>query len=284
VHTAKKAALTALAILLADLATPASARSLAAVRQRGVLSVCAPPNALPAATKRGQPRGIQIELAQVIADRLGVALDVAWVTEMAMYRRVDCDLVLDVFTTYHALKETRLAPTIPYQHTGVALVLRPGLDSVTGFGDLPKEARLAVQFGSAAQYILGKRGLKTIAFGFEDEMMAAVASGEVDAAAVTPVSAGWYLHQHPDTKLRLVHAYEAEPELAWDLAVGMRRADRGMRRAVDDIVRQMLADGTVSRIYAAYGIEHRLPEQAARLAPDPQAAKPSAAAGTSAPP
>jgi polar amino acid transport system substrate-binding protein len=150
VQTAKLAALTALAILLADLATPVSARSLTAVRQRGVLSVCAPPNALPAATKRGQPRGIQIELAQVIANRLGVALDVAWVTEMAMYRRVDCDLVLDVFTTYHALKETRLAPTIPYQHTGVALVLRPGLDSVTGFGDLPKDARLAVQFGSAS--------------------------------------------------------------------------------------------------------------------------------------
>ena len=252
------------ALVLAGLDTPLDARPLAAVRQRGVLSVCAPPNALPAATKRGEPRGIQIDLAQAIADRLGTALKVDWVTEMVMYRRVNCDLVMDVFTTYEALKATRLAPTVPYQRTGVALVVRPGLDGVADFSDLPKEARLAVQFGSVAQFILGKRGLKTIPFGFEDEMMAAVASGEVDAAAVTPASAGWYLHQHPDVQLRLVHAYENEPELAWDLAVGIRRGDREMRRAVDDIVGQLLADGTVTRIYTAYGIEHRLPKSATR--------------------
>lgn len=257
-------ALASAALVLGSLVAPLAARPLAAVKQRGVVSVCAPPNALPSARKRGQPRGIQIDLAQAIADRLGVQLKVEWVTEMVMYRRVDCDLVMDVFTTYDALKDSRVAPTTPYQHTGVALVLRPGQEHVQGFADLGRDARIAVQFGSAAQYVLGKRGLKTIPFGFEDEMMQAVASGEVDAAAVTPASAGWYMHQHPETKLRLVHAYDKEPDLAWDLAVGMRRADKDMRRAVEDIVRQLLADGTVTRIYAAYGIEHRVPEAAKR--------------------
>jgi len=244
-------------------AAPADARPLEAIRQRGVISVCAPPNALPAASKNGEPRGIQLDLARAIADRLGVGLEVDWVTEAVMYRRVDCDLVMDAFVQVEALKELNLSPTTPYQHTGVALVLRPGLDGVARFDDLPKEARLAVRVGSAAQYLLGKRGLKAIPFGFEDDMVAAVASGEVDAAAVTPASAGWYLHQHPDAPLRLVDAYDGEPELSWDLAVGMRRADHATLRAVDDTVRALVADGTVARIYAAYGVEHRVPQSVA---------------------
>jgi polar amino acid transport system substrate-binding protein len=250
------------AALLAS-AAPAAARPLEAIRQRGVISVCAPPNALPAASKKDGPRGIQVDLAQAIADRLGVGLEVDWVTEAVMYRRVDCDLVMDAFVQVEALKELNLSPTSPYQHTGVALVLRPGFDGITRFDDLPKDARLAVRVGSAAQYLLGKRGLKVIPFGFEDDMVAAVASGEVDAAAVTPASAGWYLHQHPDAPLRLVDAYDAEPELAWDLAVGMRRADHATLRAVDEAVRALVADGTVARIYAAYGVEHRVPQSVA---------------------
>ena len=91
-------------------------------------------------------------------------------------------------------------------------------------------------------------------------MVAAVAKGEVDAAAVTPASAGWYLHQHPDAPLRLVDAYDGEPDLSWDLSVGMRRADHATLRAIDDAVRALVADGTVARIYAAYGVEHRAPE------------------------
>src|SRR3954454_24949424 len=141
-------------------AAPADARPLEAIRQRGVISVCAPPNVLPAASKKGEPRGIQLDLAQAVADRLRVGLEVDWVTEAVMYRRVDCDLVMDAFVQVEALKELNLSPTTPYQHTGVALVLRPGLDGITRFDDLPKEARLAVRVGSAAQYLLGKRGLK----------------------------------------------------------------------------------------------------------------------------
>ena len=256
-RTALAVAISAAGIALAG--TSPAARPLEAIRQRGVVSVCAPPNALPAASKKGEPRGIQVDLARAIADRLGVGLEVDWVTEAVMYRRVDCDLVMDAFVQVEALKELNLSPTTPYQHTGVALLLRPGLDGVTRFDDLPKEARLAVRVGSAAQYLLGKRGLRAIPFGFEDDMVEAVASGEVDAAAVTPASAGWYLHQHPDASLRLVDAYDGEPELSWDLAVGMRRADHATLRAVDDAVRALLADGTVGRIYAAYGVEHRMP-------------------------
>ena len=246
-------------VALLVLTTGAGPRPYQDIRQRGWVSACAPPNALPFGSRVGNPRGIRIDLAQAIADRLGVALRVEWTTEAVQRRRAGCDLVMDVFLDYQALKDARLIPTVPYQRTGIALALRPGLGGVERLEDLPEEARVAVLVGSLAQAALGRRGLRVIPFGFEDEMLEVVARSEVDAAAATPASIGWHNLRHPDRPLAIAHVYEREPGLAWDLAVGMRRADRQFRHEVDRIVRAMLEDGTVGRIYAAYGVEHRPP-------------------------
>jgi polar amino acid transport system substrate-binding protein len=251
------AALVALPILAS--AGKAEARALEDIQRRGVISLCAHPNALPFASRRAPERGVQIDLAEAIAERLGVKLEVAWVTFGSQYRAVDCDIVMDTIVDEEALEERQLRWSTPYQRSGVALALKPGTTGIAGFADLGPGTRVGVQAGSLAQVLLGQRGLKTIPFAFEDEMVTAVDSGEVDAAAVTPISIGWYNHEHPDRQLGYVHAYEGEPELAWDLAVGLRRSDRFLRREIDRIVQAMLADGTVARVYAAYGIEHRTP-------------------------
>ena len=168
-------------------------------------------------------------------------------------------MIMDAFLDMNALKEAHLSPSVAYQHTGVALALRPGTTGITGFGDLPKGTRVAVQVGSLAQTILGRQGLAAIPFGFEDDMIEAVLTGEVAAAAVTPASIGWHNHEHPDRQVAVVHAYEQEPALAWDLVVGMRRFDHAFLREVNGAVQAIVDDGTVARIYTAYGIEHRAP-------------------------
>lgn len=246
-------------VLAVALTTAGGPRPQLDIRQRGWVSACAPPNALPFGNRDGEPRGMRVDLAQAIADRLGVELRVEWVTESVQRRRVGCDLVFDVFLDYHALKAARVIPTVPYQRTGVALALRPGLGPVERLGDLPKEARVAVLVRSLAQTFLGKRGHRVVPYGDEDEMLEAVARGEVDAAAVSPASVGWRNRRHPDLPLATAHVYEHEPELAWSLAVGMRRAGKEFRREVDRIVRAMIEDGTVARILATYGVEHRPP-------------------------
>lgn len=255
---AMRAALAGL-VAWAAVLPPLAARPLEDIQRRGVLVLCAHPNALPFASKRGSTRGLQIDLADEIARRMGLRLDVGWVTEGFQYRAVDCDIVMDAIVDEDALAERNLKWSTPYQRSGVALALRPGAPGIERFADLGPDARIGVQMGSLAQVILGKSGLKVIPFGFEDEMVAAVAAGEIDAAAVTPASIGWFNHEHPDRALTVVHAYEHEPELAWDVAVGLRRSDRFLRRAIDRAVQSMLDDGTIGRIYAAYGIEHRRP-------------------------
>ena len=245
----------ALAIGLAGSA--ASARPLAAIRDRGVLSLCAHANALPFASKTQEPPGFQIELARALAHELGVTLQVEWVVSGIQFRIADCDIVLDTIAVPEAQAERRLDLSKPYQRSGVGLAVRP--DAAVGkFEDLVGR-RVAVQSRSLAGMLLGQRGVRLASFGFEEEMIEAVVRGEVDAAAVSPASAGYFNLRHPESPVRFVHAYDTEPELRWNLAVGLRRADPPFREAIDGAIARLMADGTVQKIYARYGVEYRPP-------------------------
>ena len=57
----------------------ADARSLEIITERGALTLCANPNALPFASKTGPLPGFQIELGEKIAQQLGVKLTREWV-------------------------------------------------------------------------------------------------------------------------------------------------------------------------------------------------------------
>jgi len=249
-----------IALFVAVLAVPAvSARSLAAIRERGALSLCAHANALPFSSRKGELRGFQLELAEALATQLGVRLSVEWVTTRFQFAAADCDIVLDSIAVPEAQAERRLRLSKPYQRSGVALAFRSETTGVGGFGDLSPRHRVAVQVGSLAAMLLDRRGVRLSSFAYEDEMLEAVARGEVDAAAVSPASAGYFNVTHAEAPLRVIHAYEREPALAWDVAVGLRRSDDALRAAVDAALDRLLADGTIRRIYARYGIEHRRP-------------------------
>ncbi|HKU98637.1 MAG TPA: transporter substrate-binding domain-containing protein [Vineibacter sp.] len=249
--------LSALAAVFA--ATPAATRSLSAIEMRGVISLCAHPDALPFASRKDNPPGFQVELAQALAQRLGVSLDVAWVMSRVQFRAAECDIVLDTIVNREAQAETRMQVSKPYHRSGVALVLPAGVQGTSSFHDLDKSKRIGVQKGSLAQMILSQRGHQTTPFDYEGEMVDALAEGSIDAAAISPASAGFFNIRHPQQALRIVHAYDQEPELSWTVAVGMRGADTPLRQRIDAAIEQMLADGTIRTIYARYGVEHRPP-------------------------
>ena len=249
---------TALAgVLAAGLAWSAAvARPLDVIRDRGVLSLCAHANALPFASKTQDPPGFQIELGRALAAALGVTLHVEWVTTGIQFRAADCDIVLDTIAVPEAQAERRLQLSKPYQRSGVGLALGASTRGVDKFDDLIGR-RVAVQGRSLAAMLLGQRGVRLAFFGYEEEMVEAVARGEVEAAAVSPATVGYFNLRHPDAPVRFVHAYDAEPELRWNLAVGMRRADAPLREAIDAAIDRLAADGTIGKIYSRYGIEYR---------------------------
>jgi polar amino acid transport system substrate-binding protein len=237
----------------------ADARTFEAVKARGTISVCAHANALPFSSRSDSPPGFQIEIARALARQLGVGLTVAWVVSPIQYRAADCDIVLDTIVDPAVQEQTRLRVSKPYYRAGVALALPAGTTGIRSFGDLPMGQRVGVQVGSVAQMILSQRGLETVPFGFEDEMVEALSKGSLAGAAVSPATVGYFNLTHPHQPLGLVHAYEQEASLSWNVAVGMRGSDGELGERIDAALDRLLGDGTIRDIYARYGIEHRPP-------------------------
>ena len=245
------------ALVIAGVAASAvTARPLDVIRDRGMLSLCAHANALPFASRTQDPPGVQIELGRALAAALGVQLQVEWITSGIQFRIVDCDMVLDTIAVPEAQDERRLMLSKPYQRSGVGIVVRPETTGVATFDDL-RGRGVGARGRSLAAMVLAQRGARLSFFGDEEEMIDAVARGEIEAAAVSPASAGYFNLRHPERRVRFIHAYDSEPELRWNLAVGLRRADTPLRQAIDAALDRLIADGSLAKMYARYGIEYR---------------------------
>ena len=238
---------------------PAHARSLEAVVERGTLTLCASPNALPFASKTGPVPGFQIELGEKIAEQLGVKLTREWVVSAIQYRRADCDLVLDVISRKDTSPAGGVRVSRPYHRSGVVLAVR-GDSPASSLANLGPDQRVGVPVGSLVSMTLAKGGAATSPFVFEDDIVAALANREIEAAAVTPMTVGWFNLQHADKPLRLIPAFDNDQDLNWNIAAGLLRPDDQLRARVDAAIEALLADGSIARIYARYGIELRPPQ------------------------
>lgn len=238
---------------------PAQARTLDAIRASGAIGLCAHPNSLPFARKTGEPPGFQVELGQVLARELGVALRLDWIITQYQMRSAGCDILLDVIADREAQSETRLTISKPYYRTGVALAV-PSSSPLTSFKSLNEKTKVGVQVGSIAAMIIGQRHVPLSTFGFESDSLEAVSNREIDAAAVTPTAAGYFNLTHPDNPLRILDRDESIADLNWNVAVGMIRPDDALREAIDRALERLRSDGTIDRIYGRYGIVLQAPK------------------------
>jgi polar amino acid transport system substrate-binding protein len=237
----------------------AAARSLETIRSLGTLGLCAHPNSLPFASKAGDPPGFQIELGRALAAQLGVTLKPDWILTIFQMRSADCDIVMDTIADREAQGETNLRLSKPYYHTGVALAVPAG-SALTSFDSLTDHTKVGVQVGSMAAMVLSRRHVPTSTFGFEVDSLEALANHEIDAATVTPSAAGYFNLTHPGNAVRILGFDEREPDLSWNVAVGMVRPDDRLRAAIDEALDRLRADGTVERIYARYGVALQAPQ------------------------
>jgi polar amino acid transport system substrate-binding protein len=237
----------------------AQARSLDTIRSGGAIGLCAHPNSLPFANKAGDPPGFQIELGQALARELGVSLRLDWIITQYQMRSAGCDIVLDVIADREAQGETNLRISKPYYRTGVALAV-PVSSQLTSFNSLNEHTKVGVLVGSFAAMIIGQRHVPTSTFGFEIDSLEALANREIDAAAVTPTVAGYFNLTHPGRPVRILDRDESEPNLNWNVAVGMVRPDDNLRDAVDAALQRLYTDGTIERIYRSYGITLQSPK------------------------
>lgn len=243
------------ALLVASLMAPAaSARSYDEIKQSGTLVLCAHPNSLPFASKNGARHGFQVELAAALAKRLGLTLTREWVITGYDMFRAPCDVVMDSIADPQAQEDSGLKLSKPYRRSGVALAVRADDRSIQSLADLNGGRKVGVLTASIAAMTLDQRGIETLPGLFEDEMLDLLEKREVDAAAVTASSVGYYNLRHPQHPVRMIQVFEGEADLSWNVAVGLRRPDTALTQAVDEAMAKLVADGTAKRIYARYGV------------------------------
>jgi polar amino acid transport system substrate-binding protein len=254
-----KAILPLMVGVVIGLTSPTQGRTLDTIRSLGALGLCAHPNSLPFASKTADPPGFQVELGQALAHELGVSLKLDWIITQYQIRSADCDIILDIIADREAQGETNLGISKPYYRTGVALAV-PSASQLTSFKSLDEHTKVGVQVGSVAAMTIGQRHVPTSTFGFEVDSLEALANHEIDAAAVTPTIASYFNLTHPDNKVRILDRDENETNLNWNVAIGMVRADQGLRDAIDAALEKLRADGTIARIYARYGVVLQSPK------------------------
>ena len=247
----------AMVALLTGGAGPSEAASLTAVRERGTFGICAHPDALPYSSQDRTTPGFQLEIGEAIAAQLGVRLHVDWIVFTRHARRVECDATIGSI-----IKNDGGGPgrgprlTKPYVQSGYVLVVPAKSASIERLEDV--KGKIAVEHTSWPHYVLERRQQPFSSHGSPFEVLDAVAKGEAAAGLVSDAYAGWYLKLHPGT-VRISDTYVPERDFRWNVAVGLRGADDALVDAVNRALDALIADQTIPKIFARYGIRYRPP-------------------------
>jgi polar amino acid transport system substrate-binding protein len=248
----------------------AEARSLSEILERRTFSICADADALPFSQRSGAPAGLQIDLAKILADRIGVGLNVNWVVLRGAARGVNCDAIMGSLAQAHdddaeesrpaAGGILRAALTHPYARQITRIVIAEGSPPVRTLDDL-RGRSVAVIHASLAHHFLNANHVpvRTL-YPSQEEILAAVANKEMSAGIVSDWIFGWYRKSHPESGLRILDSLVLDPDLDYNVAITLRNSDIGLLEKVNAILDELKSDGSVTKLFADYGITYRAPQ------------------------
>jgi polar amino acid transport system substrate-binding protein/cystine transport system substrate-binding protein/membrane-bound lytic murein transglycosylase F len=231
--------------------------SLREVERVGSLKACVPPLYPPLVTGDPAQPGIDIELLQAVAERLGVALQIS--ENRAMGRdfnprnwglnRAQCQVIAGGVVN-SAQTRSFLETGPPYADTGWAIVSPDPIDSLRGktLGVLTLVSGLD-RIGLASYLRAQNATARVVANA--DDLAAGIAEGTFDGGVTEAMLAG---------KLGAEHGWTvgwAPAELTrYQLSFGLWKGDITLKRAIDQAFADLAAGGTTSAILERYGVKH----------------------------
>jgi polar amino acid transport system substrate-binding protein len=221
------------------------------------------------------PTGFEAELAEYLADRLGVSAHFEqknWDMLPHDLARGDIDVVLNGYE-WSAEREREMTSTLPYFIYRLQLIVAPA-SPIRDWDDLlhmrsGKRLKVGVLRNSTAHRYLEKayraEDVEIIALSIEGStgLMGMVRNGKLDATVQDNVAALYYVQQkHEYGDLRLAGA-PIEPGY---FVLYVRPNDTELRQRLNDGIRAALKDGTLKRIYDKYGLWNKDQEELTELA------------------
>lgn len=231
-------------------------------KQKGVLTVCAMPNQLPASDKGSG--GFDIALAEEIASRMGLKTQYFWAkSRRGVLGALSLSLVqkrCDMFMGVPVQQEPidRVILTNPYFGTGYTLVRGEQASDVQDVMALADKTT-AVPLKSQAETTLLQAGYSCRPFASSHDALQAVHKGDMEVALVPATDMDWYLKNSPDSTVKPVDGYVSDPNLLWNVAIAVRKNDYDLRETLNVVLSELAAEQRVSKVMSEYGVAYTPP-------------------------
>ncbi|MFI5455424.1 MAG: substrate-binding periplasmic protein [Isosphaerales bacterium] len=220
---------------------------LARVRSAGELVVGLDQNNLPFSAAHPEPAGLDLEIAGLLAQELGVKLRVYWAYSShdsypsKLSTRGLCDVILGVMPDDRF--ERRVLYSRPYYHARYQLVVR------CGEGPPALQEPLAVEEGVAVH---GLEGRAVRRFPSTEAILEAVAKGHVKGGYVISTRGPWLAQQRWPGKLAFLPTAAAVD--CFPISAVVRKSDRDLKDAIDRAWDELDRSGRLARVFARWHI------------------------------
>lgn len=239
---------------------------------------------------QGQPRGVDVELAQALAEALGVSLQLIWAPPG---EKLDDDL-RDYIWRGSPLRHQQLADLmmrVPYDHDFAQKRNELGeltYDHVVMFGPYQEERwqvafdrrrldavasvavfqqhPIGVEVDSVPSFYLtsvfnGMLSAKTHHYPSVQQAFGALRAGQVDAVMAMRGEIDWQLHKAGDPQLALAeNAYPNMGKQVWEIGMAVHESNRQLAYAVEEALEGLIRDGRLQALYARYGLRYEVPQ------------------------
>lgn len=237
-----------------------SGTTLADVQKSGKLIVATSPDFPPFESlgANGEVFGIEIDILELICADLGVELDL---------QQVDFDSVLPGVQAgkYHMgvsgisvtpAREENTLFTDPYCLAAQAIVVLKD-SPIASKADLEGKS-ISVQTGTTAEEYCMGAGYTVNAYTANADAQEALISGKVDAWVIDDLTAAemvkLYNAEHGETMIVLGEAMTTEP-----YAFAFMKGSDDLVKAINEVIHELVADGTVADIFAKYEAPYTAP-------------------------
>ncbi|WP_044872578.1 transporter substrate-binding domain-containing protein [Pseudomonas sp. LFM046] len=256
----------------------------------GVLKVAVYENFPPYSfQENGQARGVDVDLAQALAESLDLKLELLWITPG---EKLDDDLRNFIWKG-HYMRPGVLADVmlrVPYDRDFAQKrndVGEISNDQVVMFGPYQRERwqvaydsrrlpevpsmgvfqfhPIGVELDSVPSFYLtsvfaGRLSRNTHHYPGPGAAFEGMRKAEVDAVMALRGELDWLEHQAHDPQI--LNADNTYPNLGqpdWDIGMAVHESNRQLANALEETVDVMVHDGRMEKLYAGYGLRYELP-------------------------